>query len=112
MCYLYREERKISKIVIKKLSKYNYTNKILIKKENELFHLLCFMCLDNNLDLYNEIIPNEPGDFILKDNDKKILIEVVTCFGNAKTHIDIENKLDSIFKRNVIKKEKEHINLQ
>lgn len=99
-CELYKKEKIIAKLVKRKLE--NYANsKERIKKENELFHLLCFLDVYKKRKLENFIYPHEPGDFILKINNKKIMVEVVECFGNPKTYKDIKNKLNKIFKRDV-----------
>lgn len=96
---LYDDEKTIVDNVKKKLVNYGHSNKEKIQKQNELFHLLCFMYLDNNKEMYYKVKPNEPGDFILIDNNKKIMIEVVECFGNNSTYIEIKNKMNKLFNR-------------
>lgn len=96
-------EKFIVSLVKRKLSGYGNSNKELIKKENELFHLLCFFKENKKLYKIENIFPNEPGNFILKEKNKIIIIEVVECFGNKQTHIEVRNKLNKIFKRNQLK---------
>lgn len=97
---LYNREKVIANLAKRKLQNYgNYKERA--KKENELFHLLCFLDINKKIDLYDNIEPHEPGDFIININDKKIMIEVVECFGNPDTYMDVVNKLNNIFKRKI-----------
>lgn len=96
---LYSNEDNIVKLVINKLNGYGNSNKELIQKQNELFHLLCFLDLDNSLSLYDYIYPNEPGDFLMKKKEKKILFEVTECFGNNNSYMHINNQLNFLFNR-------------
>ena len=75
-----------------------YSNE-LIQKQNELFHLLCFLDLDNNLSLNDYIQPNEPGDFLMKKDGKNYLFEVTECFGNNNSYMYINNQLNFLFGR-------------
>ena len=102
--YLLEEEKMLADIVKENLKYYGASNKEKIQKENELFHLLCFLYLDNNLKLYNKIIPHEPGDFLIQEKNRNTMIEVVEVFGNDKTYIDIRNRLNNIFKRKIKRK--------
>lgn len=61
----------------------------------ELFHLLIFLELSDFRN--NEIVPNELGDFILKNNNESYMIEVTTIFGNKEENIKLNNMLNSIF---------------
>lgn len=97
--YLCDWEDEIAKIVKEKLKFYGNSNKESIKKENELFHLLCFLHLYNKFELYNKIIPNEPGDFLLQEKEKNAVIEIVEIFGNKETYINIKNRINCVFKR-------------
>lgn len=99
--YLYDWEDELAKIVKEKLKFYGNSNKERIKKETELFHLLCFFHLDNNFELYNKIIPNEPGDFLLQEKENNVVIEIVEIFGNKETYINIKNRLNWVFKRKI-----------
>ncbi len=96
---LYSDERNIVNMVEKKLNGYGNSNKQLIQKQNELFHLLCFLSLDGKLYLYNSIIPNEPGDFFITDDNKTIIVEVSECFGNDDSYAAMKNRINSLFKR-------------
>ena len=96
---LYSEEKNIIKISKEILKDYGNSNKELFQKENELFHLLCFFNLDNKLELLKNIMPNEPGDFLLNFKNKKILIEIAECFGNQKTYEYINNQLNILYDR-------------
>lgn len=106
MSELCNYEKIIVSLVKRKLAGYGNSSKELIKKENELFHLLCFLKENKKINKIEKIFPNEPGDFILKKKNKIIIIEVVECFGNKQTHIEVRNKLNKIFKRNQRKKVK------
>ena len=96
---LYIDEKNLVNLIVNKLDSYGDSNKELIQKQNELFHLLCFLDIDKQLSLYNYIYPNEPGDFILKRRDKKILFEVTECFGNKDSYMHINNQLNNLFCR-------------
>ena len=96
---LYSEEANIIKISKEILKDYGKSNKELFQKENELFHLLCFFNLDNKLELFKNIMPNEPGDFLLNLKNKKILIEIAEYFGNQKTYEYINNQLNNLYNR-------------
>jgi len=94
-------ERQLVKLIKVKMKAYGNSNKELIKKENELFHLLCFLSLSNEIKLLNVIQPNEPGDFLIIKDNKKTMVEVVECFGNAETYIDVKYRLNFLFGRNI-----------
>ena len=96
---LYIDEKNLVNLIVNKLDSYGDSNKETIQKQNELFHLLCFLDIDKQLSLYNYIYPNEPGDFILKRRDKKILFEVTECFGNKDSYMYINNQLNNLFGR-------------
>lgn len=96
---LYSDEKNIVKLIENKLKNYGNSNKELIQKQNELFHLLCFLDLYNDLSLYDYIQPNEPGDFLIIKNEKKVLIEVTECFGNGNSYMYINNQLNFLFNR-------------
>src|SRR5690625_2656435 len=61
-----------------------FNNKDFIKKSIELFHLLTYLDVSEGFENIQEIIPNEPGDFLVTKNEKEILYEVVTVFGDKK----------------------------
>ena len=48
---LYSDEEKIIKLVTDKTTSYVALGKELIQKQNELFHLLCFLDLDERISL-------------------------------------------------------------
>lgn len=96
---LYGAEEKIVKLVVDKLNGYGNSSKELIQKQNELFYLLCFLDIDSKLSLYDSISPNEPGDFLLVENEKKVLIEVTECFGNESSYAYMRNRLNELFNR-------------
>ncbi|GAA3728090.1 hypothetical protein GCM10022378_16140 [Salinicoccus jeotgali] len=60
------------------------SNKDFIKKSIELFHLLTYLDVNEELENIQEIIPNEPGDFLVTINGKDILYELVTIFGDKE----------------------------
>lgn len=97
---LYSDEEKIVKLVVDKLNGYGNSSKELIQKQNELFYLLCFWDIDGKMSLYDSISPNEPGDFLLIKNKKKVLIEVTECFGNESSYAYMHNRLNELFNRN------------
>lgn len=99
MFELHKDEKIIVDLVRDKLKNYSVNNKEFIKKENELFHLTCYLKEKDELELLKYISPNEPGDFIIEKNNKKIVIEVAECFGNISTYKSIKKKLNSIFQR-------------
>lgn len=101
--YLLEKEKILADIVKENLKNYGSSNKEKIQKENELFHLLCFLYLDNNLKLHNKIIPHEPGDFLIQEKNRNTMIEVVEVFGNGKTHMNIRNRLNHIFERKIMR---------
>lgn len=96
---LYSDEEKIIKLVTDKTTSYVALGKELIQKQNELFHLLCFLDLDERISLYDCIEPHEPGDFLIGNNGKKTLVEVTECFGNKDSYIYINNQLNILFNR-------------
>ncbi len=96
---LYSNEKNLVNLVVNKLDDYGNSNKELIQKQNELFHLLCFLDLDEKVSLYESINPHEPGDFLIDNNGKKILVEVTECFGDKASYIYINNQLNILFNR-------------
>lgn len=96
---LYSNEKNLVNLVVNKLDDYGDSNKELIQKQNEFFHLLCFLDLDEKVSLYESINPHEPGDFLIDNNGKKILVEVTECFGNKDSYIYINNQLNILFNR-------------
>ena len=54
MSFLYNRENAIASLVKIKLQNYR-VSKEQVKKENELFHLLCFLDKTNKLSLYDNI---------------------------------------------------------
>jgi len=72
-----------------------FNNKDFIKKSIELFHLLTYLDVSEGFENIQEIIPNEPGDFLVTKNEKEILYEVVTVFGDkeAKQITDLVKKI-------------------
>src|SRR5699024_146203 len=83
---LYTLEEEIVKKTeeIMKQYKDEFNNKDFIKKSIELFHLLTYLSTNGNLENVTRISPNEPGDFVVFSENKGILIEVVTVFGDAE----------------------------
>ena len=96
---LYSDEKNLVNLVVNKLDDYGDSNNELIQKQNELFHLLCFLDLDEKVSLYESINPHEPGDFLIDNNGKKTLVEVTECFGNKDSYIYINNQLNILFNR-------------
>lgn len=92
---LYENESKITKNAQKIINNYNSSNREKKKKLFELFHLLVFLEISNFKN--NKIFPNEPGDFIIKNNNEKYMVEVTTVFGNKEENIKMNNMLNSIF---------------
>ena len=95
MFLLYENESKITKNAQKIINNYNSSNREKKKKLFELFHLLVFLEISNFKN--NKIFPNEPGDFIIKNNNEKYMVEVTTVFGNKEENIKMNNMLNSIF---------------
>lgn len=95
MFLLYENEVKIAENAKKIISSYTSSNREKKKKMFELFHLLIFLELSDFRN--NEIVPNEPGDFILKNNNESYMVEVTTIFGNKEENIKLNNMLNSIF---------------
>ena len=63
---------------------HEFNSKDFVKKSIELFHLLTYLDVSEKLKSIQEIIPNEPGDFLVTINEKDILYEVVTVFGDKE----------------------------
>lgn len=63
---------------------HEFNNKDFIKKSIELFHLLTYLDVSGGFENIQEISPNEPGDFLVTINEKDILYEVVTVFGDKE----------------------------
>ncbi len=95
MFLLYEDEVKIAENAKKIINSYTSSNREKKKKMFELFHLLIFLELSDFRN--NEIVPNEPGDFILKNNNESYMVEVTTIFGNKEENIKMNNMLNSIF---------------
>ena len=96
---LCNDEIELVNLVQDKLKNYKDSSKNIIQKQNELFHLLCFLNIDEKLYLHKYIKPNEPGDFIIEFKGKKILIEVTECFGNDKSYMALKSKMNNLFYR-------------
>lgn len=95
MFLLYESENKVAKNAKKIINSYTRSNREKKKKMFELFHLLVFLELSNFKN--NKIVPNEPGDFIIKNNNEKYMVEITTVFGNKDENIKLNNMLNSIF---------------
>ena len=78
------------------MNEHLFTNREKNKKMIELFHLLVF--LDIGKINYDEIIPHEPGDFIIKFPNKNVMVEILTAFGGAKENIEMEKIIKKILK--------------
>ena len=94
----YTEERNIAEKTTKILEKYSYSNKERIKKAIELFHFLVYLDLENII--YDSIIPNEPGDFILVNGKSKIMYEITCCFGNDDTNFKLRKMITNLILKN------------
>lgn len=92
-------EKILLKLCKEKLEGYSSSEHEQIQKENELFYLLSYFSSFNKLNLIDNIVPNEPGDFVLELNDKKMIIEVVECYGSSGTYIEMKNRINTIFNR-------------
>src|SRR5699024_2208574 len=64
-----------------------FNNKDYIKKSIELFHLLTYLDINEDFENVLNIVPNEPGDFLVTVKDKNILFEVVTVFGDKEAKL-------------------------
>ena len=95
MFLLYESEGKMAKNAKNIINSYNNSNREKKKKVFELFHLLVFLEISNFKK--NKIVPNEPGDFIIKNNNEKYMVEVTTIFGNKEENIKMNNILNNIF---------------
>ncbi len=95
MFLLYENEFNIVESSKEIINNYTKSNREKKKKLFELFHLLIFLELS---DLKcDKIIPNEPGDFIIENNNERYMIEVTTIFGGKEGNIKINNQLNYIF---------------
>jgi len=74
-----------------------FNNKDFIKKSIELFHLLTYLDVSDGFEIIQDIIPNEPGDFLVTTKNKDILYEVVTVFGDKEAK-EITDLLKGILK--------------
>ncbi len=81
------------------LQNYGKSNKEKQEKEDELFHLLCFLSRNKREDLFDSIQPNEPGDCLINENGKMRLIEVTSCFGNDETYYHFKKRMNELFER-------------
>ena len=95
MFLLYSNENNIAKKANEIINNYKNSNREKLKKKFELFHLLVFLEKANLKNL--KIIPNEPGDFIIKNENEKYVIEVTSVFGNKDENIKMKSILNKIF---------------
>jgi len=95
MFLLYSNENYIAKKANEIINNYKNSNREKLKKKFELFHLLVFLEKANLKNL--KIIPNEPGDFIIKNENEKYVIEVTSVFGNKDENIKMKSILNKIF---------------
>ena len=98
---MYSNEKEILKIVKSILRKYGNSNREKYEKEDELFHLLCFLDKDNKLTLYKKIRANEPGDLIIDNDGETTLVEVVMCFGNDESYYYFQKRMNKLFNRTI-----------
>jgi len=86
---LYTREEEIANKVNNIMNKHSeeFNNKDFIKKSIELFHLLTYLDLNEYLQSGHDIIPNEPGDFLVVLDGKEILYEIVTVFGDKEAKL-------------------------
>lgn len=101
---LYRNEQKISCKANQIINEYYHSQneREQEKKKHELFHLLVLLDLNhfNSFGDYKQIIPNEPGDaLIIDENNNKHLIEIFRVFGDVENKI-INEKMNNIFNSN------------
>jgi len=82
--YTYENDIAIKTESIMSRHVHEFNNKDFIKKSIELFHLLTYLDVSDGFENIQDIIPNEPGDFLVTTNGKAILYEVVTVFGDKE----------------------------
>lgn len=96
---LYTEEITIAKqtqeIMEKNRHDFKSKNKEYVKKSKELFHLLTYLDIENNLENTKKIIPHERGDFLVNINGKEIIYEITTVFGDLESK-EIEDSIKNI----------------
>lgn len=71
------------------------------KKSVELFHLLTYLDINKKLESTNNIKPNEPGDFIVLENEREVLYEIVTVFGDEEAR-EIKDKIKEILNEETV----------